>query len=39
MGLEILAAVKGVKVEDVYKLVDTHITDSPEHDKGFATVV
>ena len=39
MGFEILAAVKGVKVEDVYKLVDTHITDSTEHNKGFAKVL
>ena len=39
MGFEILAAVKGVKVEEVYSLVDTHITDSTEHNKGFAKIL
>ena len=39
MGFEILAAVRGVKVEEVYSLIDTHITDSTEHNKGFAKVL
>ena len=39
MGFEILASVRGVGVEDVYKLVDTHMTDSTEHNKGFAKLL
>ena len=39
MGFEILAAVRGVKVEEVYKMIDTHITDSTEHNKGFANIL
>ena len=39
MGMEMVAAVRGVKVEEIYKLVDTHITDSTEHNKGFAELL
>ena len=39
MGFEILAAVKNIKVEEVYCMVDTHITDSTEHNKGFAQIL
>eukprot|EP00058_Branchiostoma_floridae_P018115 XP_002603604.1 hypothetical protein BRAFLDRAFT_93148 [Branchiostoma floridae] len=39
MGFEILASVRGVSAEDVYKLVDTHMTDSTEHNKGFANLL
>ena len=39
MGFEILALVKGVSVEDVYKLVDTHMTDSTEHNKFFSKLL
>lgn len=39
MGFEILAAVRGVKVEEVYSLVDTHMTDSVDHNKGFAVLL
>ena len=38
-GFEILAAVKKEPVEDIYKLVDTHMTDSTVHNKGFADVL
>ena len=38
-GFEILAAVKKEPVEDIYKLVDTHMTDSTSHNKGFAIVL
>ena len=31
MGMEMVAAVRGMKVEEIYKVVDTHITDSTEH--------
>ena len=38
-GFEILAAVKKKPVEDIYKLVDTHMTDSTSHNKGFADIL
>ena len=38
-GFEILAAVKGEPVENIYKLVDAHMTDSVEHNKGFAELL
>ena len=38
MGFEILASVIGVKAEEVYKLVDTHMTDSTAHNKGLANL-
>ncbi|KAJ8411822.1 hypothetical protein AAFF_G00154600 [Aldrovandia affinis] len=39
IGFEILALVRGVSFEDVYKLVDTHMTDSTEHNKGFSKLL
>lgn len=39
MGFEILALVRGGSVEDVYKLVDAHMTDSTEHNKGFSMLL
>ena len=39
MGFEILASVRGVSAADVYKLVDTHMTDSTEHNKGFSKLL
>ena len=30
---------RGVKAEEVYKLVDTHMTDSPAHNKGLADLL
>ena len=39
MGFEILASVRGVSVEEVYKLVDTHMTDNTEHNKGFSKLL
>ena len=36
MRMEMMAAVGGVKVEEICKLVDAHITDSTEYNKGFA---
>ena len=38
-GFEILAAVKKEPVEEIYKMVDTHMTDSTSHNKGFALVL
>ena len=39
MGFEILALVRGVSVKDVYSMVDTHMTDSTEHNKAFAKIL
>ena len=39
LGFEILAAVKGKPVEEIYKHVDAHITDSTEHNKGFNAIL
>ena len=39
MGFEILALVRGVSVKELYSLVDTHMTDSTEHNKGFAKIL
>eukprot|EP00731_Ephydatia_muelleri_P017622 Em0010g720a len=39
MRMELVAAVRGMTVEEMYKLVDTHITDSTEHNKGFAELL
>ena len=36
MGFEILGAVRGVSAKEIYKLVDVHMTDSTEHNKGFS---
>eukprot|EP00731_Ephydatia_muelleri_P020543 Em0013g270a len=39
MRMEMMAAVGGVKVEEICKLVDTHITDNTEYNKGFAELL
>ena len=39
MRMELVAEVRGMTVEEMYKLVDTHITDSTEHNKGFAELL
>ena len=39
LGFEILAAVKKEPVEDIYRLVDTHMTDSTSYNKGFADIL
>jgi hypothetical protein len=39
MGFEILASVRGVSAKEVYSLIDTHMTDSAEHNKGFAKLL
>ena len=39
MGFSMLAAVRGVEVSEIYKLVDVHMTDSTEHNKGFAEIL
>ncbi|KAH3793924.1 hypothetical protein DPMN_147450 [Dreissena polymorpha] len=38
MWFEKLEAVRGISVEDVYKLVDAHMTDSKELSMGFQAV-
>ena len=38
-GFQVLAAVKKEPVESIYKLVDAHMTDSVEHNKGFAQIL
>ena len=39
MGFEVLAAVRGVPVREVYSLVDAHMSDSVSHNKGFSEVL
>ena len=39
MAFEMLAAVRGVKAKDIYQLIDCHMTDSTEHNKGFAAIL
>ena len=39
MGFEVLAAVRGVPVKEVYSLVDAHMTDSVQHNKGFTDIL
>ena len=34
-----MAVSKGISVEEVYKLIDTHMTDSVEHNKGINKVL
>ena len=36
MAFSMLAAVRGIEVVDIYKLVDLYMTDATEHIKGFA---
>ena len=38
-GFHCLAISKGIPVEEVYKLVSTHMTDSVEHNKGFNKIL
>ena len=37
--MHMMAAAKGCKPEEVYKLLDTHIGESVEHNKGFAVIL
>ena len=39
LGFSMLAAIRGVDVTEIYKLVDVHMTDSTEHSKGFADIL
>ena len=39
MAFSLLAAVRGVEESEIYKLVDVHMTDITEHNKGFAQVM
>ena len=39
MAFSMLAAVRGMEVVDIYKLVDLHMTDATEHNKGFAELL
>ena len=38
-GFHCLAVSRGIPVEQVYKLVNTHMTDSVEHNKGFNKIL
>ena len=35
LGFEVMAAVRNVPIESLYGVVDTHMTDSTQHNKGF----
>ena len=37
MGMEILAASKGMSSKEIYSLVDVHMTDSTAHNKEIAS--
>ena len=39
MAFSMLAAVRKVEVVEIYKLVDVHMTDTTEHNKGFAELL
>ena len=39
MGLEVLAASKGMSAREVYQMVDVHMTDSVEHNKGISPLL
>ena len=39
MGLSMVAAVRGVTSDELYKMIDTHMTDATEHNKGLAEVL
>ena len=39
MGFEILTKVRRVETKKVYELVDVHMTDSTEHNKGFSDLL
>ena len=38
-AFEVLAAVTGMAKEDIYKVINAHITDSTDHNKGFAKIL
>ena len=38
-AFEILEAVTGKRKEDIYKLINAHITDTTDHNKGFASIL
>ena len=38
-AFEILSAVHAKPKEEIYKMIDTHMTDSVEHNKGFAKIL
>ena len=38
-GLSIVAVVRGVTGDELYKMVDTHMTDATEPSKGLAEVL
>ena len=39
MALTLVAVVRGVESKEIYKLIDTHITDATGHNKGLAEVL
>ena len=39
MAFSVLAMVRGVDESEIYKLVDVHMTDGTEHNKGFASLL
>ena len=39
MGIEILAAAKGLESKEVYRQITVHMTDSVAHNKGFAAIL
>ena len=39
MGMEVLAASKGMTAREVYQMVDVHMTDSVEHNKGISPLL
>ena len=39
MAFSVLAVVRGVDESEIYKLVDVHMTDGTEHNKGFASLL
>ena len=39
MGMEVLAASKGMSAREVYQMVDVHMTDSVEHNKGISPLL
>ena len=38
-AFEVLSAVHGQPKEEIYKMIDTHMTDSTDHNKGFAKIL
>ena len=39
MGMEVLAASKGMSAGEIYQMVDVHMTDSVEHNKGISPLL